>query len=137
MTFNVKLEWKNERVLRNLPSIESRAKTNMHIVNQQIAPLVVETARLYQGGNHPGGPRKITGAFQAATKLLNVWHTGFSFGNDSPQAKRLEYGFVGRDVLGREFNQPPYATMRPAMWLWKGAWQRRMLKAAVRAVFKR
>lgn len=35
--------------------------------------------------------------------------------SNRPQARRLEFGFVGPDVLGRVFNQPPYPHWRPAM----------------------
>lgn len=35
-------------------------------------------------------------------------------GTDVPYGPRIEYGFVGRDSLGRFYNQPPQAYMRPA-----------------------
>lgn len=36
-------------------------------------------------------------------------------GTDRPQARRLEYGFVGPDSLGRVADQPPYAHVGPAV----------------------
>lgn len=35
-------------------------------------------------------------------------------GTDSPYGRRLEYGFVGRDVLGRFYNQAARPHIRPA-----------------------
>lgn len=36
-------------------------------------------------------------------------------GTNKPQARRLEYGFVGADSLGRHYNQAPRPHLRPAM----------------------
>ena len=36
-------------------------------------------------------------------------------GNDQPQGKRLEYGFMGADKLGRVYNQAPRPHIRPAL----------------------
>jgi HK97 gp10 family phage protein len=36
-------------------------------------------------------------------------------GTDAPQARRLEYGFVGPDKLGRVYNQAPRPHIRPAL----------------------
>jgi hypothetical protein len=36
-------------------------------------------------------------------------------GTNKPQGRRLEYGYVGPDSLGRVYDQPPYAHVGPAM----------------------
>ncbi|MFG2022309.1 HK97 gp10 family phage protein [Streptomyces sp. NPDC048825] len=36
-------------------------------------------------------------------------------GTNKPQARRLEFGFIGADSLGRVFNQPPYPHVGPAV----------------------
>lgn len=36
-------------------------------------------------------------------------------GTNKPQARRLEYGFVGADSLGRHYNQAPRPHVRPAV----------------------
>lgn len=36
------------------------------------------------------------------------------YGFDPPYARRIEYGFVGQDKLGRHYNQPAQPYMRPA-----------------------
>ena len=35
--------------------------------------------------------------------------------SEHPGANRLEFGFVGQDSLGREYNQPPYPHFGPAL----------------------
>lgn len=35
-------------------------------------------------------------------------------GSNLPYSARLEYGFVGQDILGRNYNQAPYPYMAPA-----------------------
>lgn len=36
-------------------------------------------------------------------------------GTAKPQARRLEFGYVGTDSLGRVYDQPPYAHVGPAV----------------------
>ncbi|GAA1353555.1 HK97 gp10 family phage protein [Streptomyces beijiangensis] len=36
-------------------------------------------------------------------------------GTNKPQGRRLEYGFVGQDSLGRTYNQRPYPHVGPAV----------------------
>jgi hypothetical protein len=36
-------------------------------------------------------------------------------GTAKPQGKRLEFGFVGPDSLGRVYNQPPFPHVQPAL----------------------
>lgn len=64
------------------------------------------------------GPNVITGAYRRS------WHSRFyraggaavsAVSSDAPQKNRLEYGFVGVDVLGREYHQPPFPHIGPAM----------------------
>ena len=35
-------------------------------------------------------------------------------GTNAPQGRRLEFGFVGTDSLGRHYNQPPFPHFGPA-----------------------
>jgi hypothetical protein len=44
----------------------------------------------------------------------SVEPAGNQNGFDPPYARRLEYGFVGVDSLGRHYHQPAYPYMRPA-----------------------
>ncbi|MCT9003536.1 HK97 gp10 family phage protein [Streptomyces rhizosphaerihabitans] len=36
-------------------------------------------------------------------------------GTNKPQARRLEYGYIGPDSLGRIYDQPPYPHVGPAV----------------------
>lgn len=36
-------------------------------------------------------------------------------GTNAPQGRRLEFGFVGADALGRVYNQPPFPHVGPAV----------------------
>ncbi|MEV0446303.1 hypothetical protein AB0I46_46175, partial [Streptomyces spectabilis] len=36
-------------------------------------------------------------------------------GTNAPQGRRLEFGFVGVDSLGRHYNQPPFPHLGPAV----------------------
>lgn len=66
------------------------------------------------------GPRVITGDYRASWQVT-VAQTGgavtATVTTDAPQWRRLEYGFVGADRLGRHYRQPPYPHIEPA-------WQR-------------
>lgn len=42
-------------------------------------------------------------------------HLSVTVGTDLPYAARMEYGFVGRDSLGRRYNQPAQPYLRPAL----------------------
>lgn len=71
-------------------------------------------------GNASGrpGPNVITGAYR------NSWrpethplpHGAIcTIGTDLPYGRRLEFGFTGTDSLGRNYNQPPFAHVQPAL----------------------
>lgn len=82
------------------------------------AALLLETAikanaSLPAGG--PPGPRAITGDYRASWNARKTGQDERTVGTDRPQARRLEYGFVGPDALGRVYNQPPYPHVRPAV----------------------
>jgi len=79
------------------------------------------SGRVY--GNHQASaagetPAVDTGAYvnSIVTQLVNSNETeAFAeVGTGSVQAMRLEYGFVGRDSLGRLYNQLPRPHFRPA-----------------------
>lgn len=48
-------------------------------------------------------------------------------GTNKPQARRLEYGFVGADILGRVYNQPPFPHVAPAVAKVEPQFQQAML----------
>lgn len=67
----------------------------------------------------PPGPRIQTGDYVRSISLNMGREAGSPVavvGTNKPQGRRLEYGFVGPDSLGRVYNQPPYPHFRPALW---------------------
>ncbi|MFD7995513.1 HK97 gp10 family phage protein [Streptomyces mexicanus] len=71
-------------------------------------------------GNASGrpGPNVITGAYRnswrAETRSLR-YSAICTLGTDLPYGRRLEFGFVGADSLGRVYNQPPFPHVQPAL----------------------
>lgn len=79
-------------------------------------------ARIKANASGRPGPNAPTGDYRGS------WSTEFSggavggsvstratVGTNKPQARRLEYGFVGADVLGRVYNQAPRPHVQPAV----------------------
>ncbi|WP_406262780.1 HK97 gp10 family phage protein [Streptomyces chartreusis] len=64
------------------------------------------------------GPRVITGKYRASW-MSDVHRSGPAVvgdvGTAAQQARRLEFGFVGVDSLGRHYNQPPFPHLGPAV----------------------
>lgn len=64
------------------------------------------------------GPRAITGDYRRSITLEIALVGGMPsaiVGTVSPQGRRLEYGFVGPDSLGRHYNQPPFPHFDPPL----------------------
>lgn len=71
-------------------------------------------------GNARGrpGPRAVSGDFNRS--IVGDFEIGAGvvfgqIGTNAAQGRRLEYGFVGADVLGRVYNQPPYPYLQPSV----------------------
>ena len=64
------------------------------------------------------GPNVITGdyrnSWQIETRRL-PYGAQCTIGTDRPQGRRLEFGFVGADSLGRIYAQPPFPHVQPAL----------------------
>jgi len=59
-----------------------------------------------------------TGTYRRSIHVQPIDEGGNPFvlvGTDLPYAKRLEFGFVGTDSLGRVYNQAPRPHFRPAL----------------------
>lgn len=71
-------------------------------------------------GNASGrpGPNVITGAYRNSwrAETRGLPHGAMcTIGTDAPQGRRLEFGFTGTDSLGRNYNQPPFPHVQPAL----------------------
>lgn len=71
-------------------------------------------------GHVPGtgpGPNVATGDYRrsitASFQSFASHHVGY-VGTNTPQGRRLEFGFVGTDSLGRVYSQPPFPHFGPA-----------------------
>jgi hypothetical protein len=86
------------------------------------AALMVQTrtqANASLPASGPPGPRAITGDYRGSWGVTQPTVTSGGFAatvaTNKPQARRLEYGFVGVDARGRHYNQRPYPHLRPAV----------------------
>src|SRR5690242_18734801 len=97
-----------------------RAATRIGPAVQRAVRHTGELGRARIRGNASGrpGPNVITGAYR------NSWETNTrrlpygamcTIGTNAPQGRRLEFGFVGPDSLGRVYNQPPFPHVGPAI----------------------
>lgn len=71
------------------------------------------------GASGRPGPRVQTGDYRRGisqqNRRLSASRAEAHVFSNSPQALRLEYGFKGRDALGRYYDQPAYPHWRPAL----------------------
>ena len=74
-----------------------------------------------EGGRTPYKTGTYRRSFHMETVEKTPERCTVQVGTDSPYGKRLEYGFVGADKLGRVYNQPPRPHVRPALDENKGA----------------
>lgn len=75
--------------------------------------MLLETRIKAHASGRPG-PRAPTGDYR---RSWTTTHHGMAstVHTNRPQARRLEFGFVGPDRLGRVYNQPPYPHVGPAV----------------------
>lgn len=75
-------------------------------------------ARIKQNASGRPGPNVITGRYRASWRSDTrgiPYGAECTLGTDEPQGRRLEFGFVGPDSLGRVYNQPPFPHVQPAI----------------------
>ncbi|AWK09591.1 hypothetical protein DDQ41_12415 [Streptomyces spongiicola] len=73
--------------------------------------------RIQKNASGRPGPNVITGQYRASWDVKVTVAGGRANAvvfTDAPQSRRLEYGFVGVDRLGRQYRQPPYPHIEPA-----------------------
>lgn len=78
----------------------------------------VGVARIRGNASGRPGPNVITGAYRNSwrpqTRIL-PYGAVCTIGTDLPYGRRLEFGFTGTDSLGRNYNQPPFPHVQPAL----------------------
>ncbi|MDX2849292.1 HK97 gp10 family phage protein [Streptomyces sp. PA03-3a] len=79
--------------------------------------MLLETRIKANASGRPG-PNVITGDYRRSWThevfIGGDMVTGV-VGTNKPQARRLEYGFIGPDSLGRIYDQPPFPHVGPAV----------------------
>lgn len=114
----LKLQVRRWRVRRLDPVMEGNMRDAMTYFRDRVKAKV---NRPYPPVSRPGEPpRRRTGNYRRSiVAVVGKSQTGKSMvgrvGSDSPYARRLEFGFVGRDSLGRFYNQKPRPHMRSTM----------------------
>jgi HK97 gp10 family phage protein len=71
-------------------------------------------ANEYKNDVQEGAPYK-TGTLRRSIHVEPVTSSKMLVGTDLPYARRLEYGFIGPDKLGRVYNQAPRPYFRPPL----------------------
>ncbi|WP_425834183.1 HK97 gp10 family phage protein [Streptomyces fractus] len=93
------------------PAVRARTRT----ITRHHAMLLRVRIQRYASG-WPG-PNVITGQYRASWDVRVSTEGGqvtAEVYTDAPQARRLEYGFVGYDALGRYYRQRPFPHVEPA-----------------------
>ena len=79
----------------------------------------------------PPGPQVITGAYVASWQMMvapgaSEAAPSVLIYSNHPAARRLEFGFVGADALGRVYNQAPFPHVSIALVMMEPRFQDRM-----------
>ncbi|MFE2034277.1 HK97 gp10 family phage protein [Streptomyces scopuliridis] len=107
----------------NAPEIAARLNARAASALPAVASVVQHYAMLLEtaikanasgrpGPNAPTGDYRRSWTHEFSTNGLSVEAV---VGTNKPQGRRLEYGFVGADSLGRIYNQPPFPHVGPAV----------------------
>ncbi|MFG2276670.1 hypothetical protein ACGFNY_43800 [Streptomyces chartreusis] len=96
----------------------------------------VGVARIKANASGRPGPNVITGRYRASWRAETrgiPYGAQCTLGTGEPQGRRLEFGFVGPDSLGRVYNQPPFPHVQPALGLIETTLHQQM-RAVVREI---
>lgn len=93
------------------------------VIEREVAALIqhygqILNSRIKAKASGRPGPNAPTGDYRRSWTLLFTFSGGTATainGTNEPQGRRLEFGFVGMDSLGRNYNQPPYEHVGPAL----------------------
>lgn len=108
------------RVSANIAGVGTMAAVRIGVVTRHWGMLLQTKVKAYASKPRTGppGPRIQTGDYVRSISLnmeRGVDGVAAVVGTNKPQGRRLEFGFVGTDSIGRNYNQPPYPHFRPAL----------------------
>ncbi|BCK74007.1 hypothetical protein Srufu_079600 (plasmid) [Streptomyces libani subsp. rufus] len=103
--------------------LADRLEAAAHRIGPAIAHSVQHAAELGRAqikGHASGrpGPNVITGQYRNSWQIetRRLPHGAqCTIGTMEPYGRRLEFGFVGADSLGRVYNQPPFPHVQPSL----------------------
>lgn len=109
------------RVATNLAVVGASVAIRAGVVTRHHGMLLQTKVKAYASRPRTGppGPRIQTGDYNRSISLnINRGPDTVEavVGTVKPQGRRLEFGFVGTDSIGRNYNQPPYPHFRPALF---------------------
>ncbi|MGW0822517.1 HK97 gp10 family phage protein [Streptomyces sp. NPDC002845] len=96
------------RAVRTLPEVTGVVRHYAMLLETRIKA----KASGRPGPNAPTGDYRRSWTHEVSANAVSVTAV---VGTSKPQARRLEFGFVGQDSLGRVFNQPPFPHVGPAV----------------------
>lgn len=115
MTVHAAIETNAGEVGRTMELDGVRARRKAAAVTRMYAE--VARRRIVANASGRPGPRRVTGDYArswAVDLSITLDEIVATVGTNKPQGRRLEYGFVGTDSLGRVYNQPAYPHIVPA-----------------------
>jgi HK97 gp10 family phage protein len=108
-----------EELRQTLKNLGEDITDQMEEATMAGADVVVREAKQNSRKGGEDYPHRRTGTLMRSIKVLDTrkksnW-VEVDAGSAVEYARRLEYGFVGKDKLGRRYNQQPRAFLRPAL----------------------
>lgn len=105
-------------VMAQLDRLITKGQADLGRAVTRAAALTATDAKANASGRP--GPMAPTGAFRGSITHVPATTSGSStvayVGSNAPQARRLEFGFMGMtDSLGRRFQQPAYPWLAPTI----------------------
>lgn len=99
--------------------IEAAAQYGVEFVQKTVRTYAqLGLAKVRANASGRPGPRRVTGNYKRSMNVEYVGPYEAIIGTNAPQGRRLEFGFVGTDSLGRHYNQAPLPHWQPmADWL--------------------
>jgi hypothetical protein len=118
------------RLGRKFKSLPANLELEIAALNNRYSQILLK--EVIKNASGRPGPNIVTGQYVSKFIIVQRDH-GFAITNPSPQTARLEYGFSGRDSMGRVYAQPPFPHMRPALNSVKASYRVDLGKAAIKA----
>ena len=122
-------------------------RTGADQIDQLVPVVVIKSATdltvlTQKNASNRPGPNAPTGDYRGSWRVevngrrasAGATEVSAAVGTDRAQANRLEYGFVGRDSLGREYDQSPYPHHGPAIDVIEPLFEAAMEKVAEKAI---